>query len=394
MLNFLWLHPPTKKKKKKHVFPSIISYNSRWHFEQPLVWCQDTRPRSVARWSPSCCNHRRWLSLRWDHLLEVSFFRLFLLAKVWSDPQSEGEVSLDFCWLGLLRNEFSIWKGWMTKLVEMPVSFQDLFTKNTCLCISIYVYQVSVFVSVLPCVRLHFWVIHLHFFSYHWQPSNTRAWYRYVSRAPGAAVRLWSWSVLSTLVVRHSHVNNPFHTGTYDGKPPTGTTNQPLVQKVHIMCIYIYRHILYVCVWMRTNICVYTYMCVYSIHVKLSHHPICWSNNCQELGFSVASYSSCEFWFGPGHRALWWTIQAHKILITYIICNFYHHDISIYTRWKNMKNNIYIYLFYMYINTYIYHVSPPLHRKSTLHPKAGWSSSTRFSGAMFASFDEEYAPCI
>ena len=99
MLNFTLV---TSLHKKKNMF-SHQSYPTTVAgiLNNPFFWCQDTRPQSVARWSPSCCNHRRWLNLRWDHLLGVNFFRFFL-AKMWSVPQSEGEVSLVvFCWLFL-----------------------------------------------------------------------------------------------------------------------------------------------------------------------------------------------------------------------------------------------------------------------------------------------------
>ena len=45
---------------------------------------------------------------------------------------------------------------------------------------------------------------------------------------------------------------------------------------------------------MRTNMCICIYVCVYIyIHIcevalQLSHHPIFWPKNCQEVGFSVA----------------------------------------------------------------------------------------------------------
>ncbi len=80
--------------------------------------------------------------------------------------------------------------------------------------IHIYLYYIYIYMCVCasPRVRLHFWAIHLHFFLYHWQPSNTRAWYRYVSRAPGVALRLWSWSVFVDLGGTTFSCNNLFHT--------------------------------------------------------------------------------------------------------------------------------------------------------------------------------------
>ena len=129
----------------------------------------------------------------------------------------------------------------------MPVNVQDLFKIYMSICRFKY-HLVSGYISELSIFT---------FFSYHWQSSSTRAWYRYVSRAPGVAVRLWSWSVLSTLVVRHSHVTIPF---IRDGM--VNHQQGPATKHWFRKCI------LYM--WMRTNMCICVYVCVYIyIYVRL-----------------------------------------------------------------------------------------------------------------------------